>query len=522
MTPDTENLEREMKFAVDVGFELPNLSKVAGSTLRLPQQSLNTAYFDTPDLRLWQRGITLRHREGEERHTGQWTMKLPEEGTDDSLDRLELSWAGMREEVPAEATRILQGAIRRSMLGRIVVLESLRRRVVLRDGKGTELGEIDDDLVTVAHGTERGRSFRQIEFEFGNDLSPADHDDLVDALLKKLRKAGARPETEQKFEKALGPGAPCARGGKGGIGRRSSLQDVVQASIADGLDRVLDYDYRLRLDPTDPPVRAVHQARVACRRLRSDLKTYGPLLDPVWLDHTTTELKWIGGRLGQVRDADVLTDRLGLRQVDADSVADGNPHLRARLFGQRRDFCVELAEDMKSERYLELLDHLHAAALAPPLSRGKGRRPGLGRRLRARHPAREALPALVRRPWKELQRRVRRAGPHPTDRQLHRIRIASKQLRYASEAAAPVMGGVALRAAGWAEALQTVLGEHHDAVAAEEWLRLAALDGNGMTGFAAGLRVAHERRLQRKLRHEWRGVWSSLSSKKTTRWLRAG
>ena len=88
MTPDTENLEREMKFAVDVGFELPNLSKVAGSTLRLPQQSLNTAYFDTPDLRLWQRGITLRHREGEERHTGQWTMKLPEEGTDDSLDRL--------------------------------------------------------------------------------------------------------------------------------------------------------------------------------------------------------------------------------------------------------------------------------------------------------------------------------------------------------------------------------------------------------------------------------------------------
>ena len=70
------------------------------------------------------------------------------------------------------------------------------------------------------------------------------------------------------------------------------------------------------------------------------------------------------------------------------------------------------------------------------------------------------------------------------------------------------------------EALQTVLGDHHDAVAAEEWLRLAAVGGNGMAGFAAGLRAAHERRLQRKLGHEWREVWAELSSKKVTRWLR--
>ena len=64
------------------------------------------------------------------------------------------------------------GSSARSMLGRIVVLESLRRRVVLRDANGTDLGEIDDDLVTVAHGTQKGLSFRQIEFEFGRG-SPA-------------------------------------------------------------------------------------------------------------------------------------------------------------------------------------------------------------------------------------------------------------------------------------------------------------------------------------------------------------
>ena len=414
------------------------------------------------------------------------------------------------------------GIVRRSMLGRIVVLDSLRRRVVLQDANGTELGEIDDDLVTVAHGTEKGLSFRQIEFEFAGYLSPEDHDDLVHAVMKKLRKAGAHPETEQKFAKALGKAtahAATSRGLKGGR-RRASVQDIVRLAINDGLERVLDHDYLLRLDPADPPVRAVHQARVACRRLRSDLKTYGPLLDQEWMQFTTTELRWIGGRLGEVRDIDVLADRLGLTDKDGDSPeVDGSGHLQQRLAVQRRFASTRLAKDMESDRYLDLLDRLHAAALFPPFSE-KGRSPLSDRRVRPDDRATEVVPELVQVPWKRLRRRVRRAGAHPSDRQLHRIRIAAKQLRYASEAASPVIGDAAVQMAQRAEALQTVLGDHHDAVAAEEWLRTAAVEGNGMAGFAAGLRVAHERRLQRKLRHEWKDVWSELSSKQATRWLR--
>jgi CHAD domain-containing protein len=525
MAPETENLEREMKFAVDAGFELPNLSAIADSTVRLPQQTLNTAYFDTPDLRLWARGLTLRHREGEDRDSGKWTMKLPEGGTEHTVDRTELSWSGIREEVPGEATRILCGIVRRSMLGRIVVLESLRRRVVLQNSEGTDLGEIDDDLVTVAHGTEKGLSFRQIEFEFGGDLTPEDHDVLVHAVLKKLRKAGAHPETEQKFAKALGSATASTATRKelqDRIGRRASLEDIVRLAITDGLERVLDYDYLLRLDTEDPPVRAVHQARVACRRLRSDLKTYGPLLDPTWLEFTTTELRWIGARLGEIRDVDVLADRLGLGREDTGPGVDGSGHLRAALASQRRTASATLAEDMESARYVNLLDRLHAAALVPPFSSGKLRVPGRRRRVRTNDRAREVLPALVEAPWKKLRRRVRKAGAHPSDHELHRIRIAAKQLRYASEAASPVMGDAAVRTAARAEALQTVLGDHHDAVAAEEWLRRAAVDGSGMAGFAAGLRAAHERELQRTLRKEWGEVWSSLSSKKGTRWLRKG
>jgi CHAD domain-containing protein len=46
-----------------------------------------------------------------------------------------------------------------------------------------------------------------------------------------------------------------------------------------------------------------------------------------------------------------------------------------------------------------------------------------------------------------LQRRVRKGGRRPTDRELHRIRIGAKQLRNASEMADPVVGARARRTA---------------------------------------------------------------------------
>jgi CHAD domain-containing protein len=124
--------------------------------------------------------------------------------------------------------------------------------------------------------------------------------------------------------------------------------------------------------------------------------------------------------------------------------------------------------------------------------------------------ARDVFPALVRSQWKTLRRRVRKAGRHPSEHQLHRIRIASKQLRYAAEAATRVAGKAARRTANRAEDLQTILGEHHEAVAAEQWLDRTAGDGSGYAGFAAGLLAATERRRQDRLRHRWKEVWATL------------
>ena len=112
---------------------------------------------------------------------------------------------------------------------------------------------------------------------------------------------------------------------------------------------------------------------------------------------------------------------------------------------------------MTSSRYLDLLDNLRSAADIPPFRR---------QLLPPCELADERSPTWSGTSWRTLRRRVRKGGSYRSDRQLHWIRIAAKQLRYAAETAAPVVGKSAKRTAKASEHLQAVLGDHHDAVGA--------------------------------------------------------
>ena len=57
-------------------------------------------------------------------------------------------------------------------------------------------------------------------------------------------------------------------------------------------------------------VNAIHQARVATRKLRSNLRTFAPLLDVEWTEPLRAELGWLAMGLGAVRDREVLLQRL--------------------------------------------------------------------------------------------------------------------------------------------------------------------------------------------------------------------
>ncbi len=507
----TEGVEREVKFLVDLEFVLPDLVKGSRGTFSLADQELRARYLDTADLRLWVQGITLRYRTGEHAGAGDWTLKLPAAGSGPTLDRTELTWPGSRESLPAEAAAILRGLVRGSTLDRLVELVTTRHRLGLNDTHGTQWGEFDDDTVAVIGGPRDGTRFRQIEVE----LTPYGQSGLS-RIVKLLTHAGAVVDNQPKVAVALGPAGLASGNNRIPIDHQALLGDVVQASIAAALDGILEHDYRLRLDPSDPPTHSVHHGRVAARRLRSDLKTLGPVLNSDWTVHIRTELRWLGEVLGKVRDADVLGGHLTDARAALPEDAKGIDELKQRLADQRQIACRQLAEALASDRYSELLDQLYAAAGTPPFAGGPERS---SPHPRVTEPARRSLPPLVRKPWRALQRRAAHAGGHPSDVELHQIRIAAKQVRYAVDMAVPVMGERARLTAAAVWQLQTVLGDHQDAVVAVQWLRRQGLTGSSAAGFAAGLLTAQQYGREEELRHQWPSAWAGLDKKKVRGWI---
>ncbi|MGH2771512.1 MAG: CHAD domain-containing protein, partial [Actinomycetota bacterium] len=83
--------------------------------------------------------------------------------------------------------------------------------------------------------------------------------------------------------------------------------EVVRYALATSVDRFCRNEPGVAAGE-DPE--AVHQARVATRRLRSDLRTFASLVDPGWAGELRAELAWLAGLLGGIRDADVLSMRL--------------------------------------------------------------------------------------------------------------------------------------------------------------------------------------------------------------------
>ncbi|GIH16310.1 CHAD domain-containing protein [Rugosimonospora africana] len=209
---------------------------------------------------------------------------------------------------------------------------------------------------------------------------------------------------------------------------------------------------------TDPGVRAgdphaVHDMRVATRRLRATLRTFRPVLqrdDRLPRDDLRRlgeELRWLGTTLGAVRDGDVLARRLDdavAAQVAESVVGPVRARIRERLGTRRRQARDDLAEALDSERYGQLLDRLGALADAAsvPVTRARLRRL-TGKAVRR---AERRLAAANRvRPGRTGTGPLRPPPADNHDVALHEARKAYKRARYAAEALVPVEGRPARR-----------------------------------------------------------------------------
>jgi CHAD domain-containing protein len=493
--------EREAKLDAPPGFVLPELGGPADGFSAQPQAArrLRTTYYDTSDLRLARWGASLRYRPGEG-----WTVKLPEGRDGALLVRAEHTFPGDGNRPPAAARALIRPFVRTAQLSPAVRMRTLRRPVELSDPEGARLAEVVDDEVQVLDGRRILARFRELEVE----LDPSADTGLLDKVIDRLVEAGARAsEPTPKYLRALG-GRERALGHEvvqPEVDADASVQELLRHDLAGGTLRLFRHEAGVR---TGEDPEAVHQARVATRRVRSTLRTFSELLDEEWTDRLRADLKWLADLLGQVRDTDVLLERLsghlaGLPPGDQKA----GRRLLAMLNEQRDQARRRLLGAMGTEKYVELLEDLVAAAAAPALLPGADR------------PADEVMPPLVRKPWKRLRKEVGKAGDDPPDEELHKIRIRAKRARYAAEAVEPVFGESAGNFADAVADIQSVLGDHQDAVVGEAWLREAASASTRDVALVAGMLIAAERAAAATTRDSWRTVWEAADRKQLRAWL---
>jgi CHAD domain-containing protein len=455
--------EVETEFKYEAGDALPSLRDLPGvSEVEGPAvQRLSAVYYDTADLRLARHGATLRRRTGG--GDAGWHLKVPVGGDSRVELRLPLDEGPATNAPPAELAELTFGMARGASIRPIALVKTKRDVWRLLDDAGQLVAEVADDRVTARRLDEESSTadkWRELEVELADPATGP-------ALDRALRKAGLRrAQHSSKLARVLPAVSPPPSGDTAG--------DALLAYLRAQFDEIVKQDLRVRRDEPD----AVHQMRVATRRLRSVLRVYRRLLEPS-MSRLRSELRWLGRRLAESRDLDVQEEhfRSSVSSLPAELVVGPVSARFDRHFGPARASArADVLATLGDKRYRRLLDSVDNLLADPPLAS------------RASRPAASELPKHVRRAYRRTKRRL-------SSDTLHRTRKAAKQYRYALEVAEPAVGRQARRARKQVRALTKVLGEHQDAAVARPVLRDLGMRANlaGENGFTFGLLYERER-----------------------------
>jgi CHAD domain-containing protein len=220
-----------------------------------------------------------------------------------------------------------------------------------------------------------------------------------------------------------------------------------------------------RGDPT-----AVHQARVASRRLRETVPVTGGVAD----GHVDPgkDIRRITRALGLVREMDVSLSEFERDAARHDWPPAAVAHLRDHLAAERERRVRDMRAKLDRVDMDRLEDRIEALASACETEPSVAWQRAVGARARKRA--------------QRFGKALRAAGTIYAPEALHATRIAGKKLRYALEVARGALGAPVGRDIGALERLQDLLGRLHDLQVLQDHLRAIAPENRGLRdGMAA-------------------------------------
>jgi CHAD domain-containing protein len=445
-----------------LGSSTPQISPV-GSTRQVD------LYFDTEDLRFHRAGYSLRIRRVNRRRHAEATLKTlesaPAAGNLQSRPVISQPVEGFDAHLLAVARGPVTDRVR-AVAGRKPLLPLFEIRThrhlfsVAANGHLPAEIAVDETRILPAPGAPATR-LRRIELTVPDGATA-----VFEPLAEQLRiDYGLRPVELSKYEAGLiSAGLRSPQGTRFGptdLGENPTIGTVAVSVLRRQLSTLHEKEPGTRLGD-DPE--SLHDMRVASRRLRAAFSLFSNVLPPAVLA-LRTELSWIGGVLGAVRDLDVQLQQLaGWRVAIPDVDRNALDALDALLQEQRNEARKTMLEALDSRRFESFVNRFSRAlraraprSPAPP------------------SPARDIAPVLIEARFRAFEKAADRLGPTSRPGDYHRLRIRGKRLRYALEFFAELYPGPTRALSKRLAALQDILGLHQDADVAIS--RLHALVG---------------------------------------------
>lgn len=482
--------EIELKFEVEPGARelLLACGVLDGSEpARMPQ---DTVYFDTPSGIVRRHGFSLRIRQSGDRWIQTIKHRKDSPAALFSRDEWETGVSGFALDFAAiddtPLGPLLTARTRKSL---VPAVRTVFTRTSWRVSRGGGRIDVTLDDGTIAAG-DIETPLLELELELGKGDTAALFE-LTEQLSRCVPlRLGVLSKAERGFGLADGRFSRASKAEP--LALRADANIVVAfTAVAHSCLRHFRLNEPLILERRDAA--ALHQARVAIRRLRSAIALFRPAVRDWELSRIRTELRWLAGRLGEARNMDVLLGRLPKKP--------GKKALSG--LNRDRDTAYERAiGGLNSQRFRRLM-----VSLIRWVETGGWRdRPKVARPL-----APFASEQLGRR-WRKIQR----AGPEiaaMTPERRHRLRIEIKKMRYSVEFLHGVHAGDEAAATGMArflealERLQEQLGVLNDFETARDILSGMERSSSGLPKKLAGTPKEEARAVQAA-----EAAWSDLAA----------
>jgi triphosphatase len=415
---DVDISEQELKFSLassDVR-RLKSISLLAGK--RASKTNLISTYFDTPDKALSNAGMSLRVRSSH----GQLiqTLKVPIVPATGLFRRseyeIELSEAWpdideIRQQFPAPLRRKLKAALQ------AVFCVEVRRTEWAISWKSSEIAlSLDEGVIRAGENSE---VVCELEIELRQG-------DLMAVFGFARQIAAAVPLRLEIYSKAE-RGYRLAEGKAIGVEKARLVRLRHNVTVANGFQILASLFIRHFAANeaaffAEGSPEAVHQMRVAVRRLQSLVSFLEDLLSRRERDALHNEIRRTSRLLGTARDLDValmVLDRDGRRRRFSAVISE--------IHRKHETAYADIRAMLNSRRFcLRIIDLLALIELIP----GEVADGYPGRKLGGRKLAAEAG-RILRSNWKKLRKFSRVSGLG--ERRRHRLRLRAKALRYASE-----------------------------------------------------------------------------------------